>query len=151
MPREAPVTRAIREARGWVVIEANSGATYTVSYAGLTRVSIHFARDFHETMDCRVKPGNDELLARFRQQRQLPRLRFDLGLVGEVGRVDAGEAVVREFRIGGVAAGLAHGAIHAVDRQERERVRADDIAHFLERMRRGQEAAAVGQVDAVII
>src|ERR1700730_8370803 len=53
MPREAPVTRAIREARGRV-IEAVPGATYTVSYARLTRVSIALARDFHETMDCRV-------------------------------------------------------------------------------------------------
>jgi hypothetical protein len=31
-----------------------------MSYAGLTRVSIYFARDFNEGMDCRVKPGNDE-------------------------------------------------------------------------------------------
>ena len=54
-------------------------------------------------------------LARFRQQRQLPGLGFDLGLVGEVGRIGAGEAVIREFRIGGIAAGFAHGAVHAVD------------------------------------
>jgi hypothetical protein len=31
-----------------------------VSYAGLTRVSIYFAKAFHEMMDRRVKPGNDE-------------------------------------------------------------------------------------------
>ena len=30
-----------------------------VSYAGLTRVSIAFARVSRRTMDCRVKPGND--------------------------------------------------------------------------------------------
>ena len=34
--------------------------------------------------------------ARLRQQRQLPRLRLGLGLVGEVGWIDAGEAVIRK-------------------------------------------------------
>jgi hypothetical protein len=34
---------------------------YLSSYAGLTRVSIFFARVFSKRMDCRVKPGNDEL------------------------------------------------------------------------------------------
>src|SRR6202021_2411034 len=29
-------------------------------HTGLTRVSTALAREFHETMDCRVKPGNDE-------------------------------------------------------------------------------------------
>jgi len=54
------------------------------------------------------------LSARFRQQRQLPGLRFDLGLVGEVGRIDAGKAMVREFRIGGVAAGFAQASPEAL-------------------------------------
>src|SRR5262245_21916563 len=80
--------------------------------------------------------------ARFRQQRQLPGLRLDLGLVGKVGRIGAGEAVVGEFRVGGIAAGLAHGAVHAVDRQERQRIRADDLAHLLERVGGGEKAAA---------
>src|SRR6185295_1110554 len=31
------------------------------SYAGLTRVSIKLHESFFETMDCRVKPGNDEV------------------------------------------------------------------------------------------
>jgi hypothetical protein len=34
-------------------------AYFLVSYAGLTRVSIFFAK----RMDCRVKPGNDDLFA----------------------------------------------------------------------------------------
>jgi hypothetical protein len=29
------------------------------SYAGLTRVSIHFEKTLPKKMDCRVKPGND--------------------------------------------------------------------------------------------
>ena len=52
--------------------------------------------------------------------------------------------MIREFRIGGIAAGLAHCAVHAVDRQECQRVRADDFAHFLEAVGRGQQAAAIG-------
>ncbi len=53
----------------------------------------------------RDKPGHDELgterfaSARLRQQRQLPRLRLVLGVIGEVRGIDAGEAMVREFRI----------------------------------------------------
>src|SRR5438034_1762158 len=128
MPREAPVTRAMREARGFDMDD--SGSTNALSYAGLIRVSIYRVSGCQ--MDCRVKPGNDKPSTRFRQQRQLPGLLLDLGLVGEVGRIDAGEAMIREFRIGGIAAGLAHRAVHAVDRQERQRIRADDLAHFLE-------------------
>jgi hypothetical protein len=30
------------------------------SYAGLTRVSILFAKSLSKMMDCRVKPGNDD-------------------------------------------------------------------------------------------
>ena len=37
-------------------------ATYSSSYAGLTRVSITLRRSFLKRMDCRVKPGNDEFL-----------------------------------------------------------------------------------------
>src|SRR5712672_2917806 len=88
---------------------------------------------------------------RFREQGQLPRLRFDLGLVGEVGRIDTRKTMIREFWIGGVAAGLAHRTVHAVDRQEGERIGADDFAHLLEVVGRGQQTAAIRQVDAVII
>jgi len=35
-------------------------ATYTASYAGLTRVSITLRKSLSKWMDCRVKPGNDE-------------------------------------------------------------------------------------------
>src|SRR5437763_12436694 len=96
----------------------NSGPTFTASCAGLTRVSIDFATDFHETMGCRVKPGNDKLSTRFRQQRKLTWLRLDLGLVGQVGRMDTGKATIREVRAGRTAAGRAHRAVHAVARQE---------------------------------
>src|SRR4051794_1564516 len=110
MPREAPVTRAIREARGWGI-----GGTLSSS----RRTPGPIRRDSYEADGVRVKwpPKNEGrwlwvpafagttadlgLLARFRQQRQLPRLRFDLGLVGEVGRIDARKTMVGEFRVGG--------------------------------------------------
>jgi len=57
--------------------------------------------------------------------------------------------VVGEFRARRIAAGVAHRAVHAVNRQEGQRIRADDLAHLVERMGRRQQAAAVGQVDAV--
>ena len=38
----------------------NDAATYTASYAGLTRVSIPLRETLSKRMDCRVKPGNDE-------------------------------------------------------------------------------------------
>jgi len=56
--------------------------------------------------------------------------------------------MIREFRVGGIATGLTHGAVHAVDRQERQRVGPDQLAHFLEVVGGGEQAAAVGQVDA---
>ncbi len=31
-----------------------------MSYAGLTRVSINLRKTLSKTMDCRVKPGNDD-------------------------------------------------------------------------------------------
>src|SRR3954447_18220950 len=120
MPREAPVTRAMREARGFVMND--SGSTYTFVIRGVDPGIINLRVNFSNKMDCRVKPGNDERSARFRKQGQLPRLGLDLGLVGEMRRIGAGKAVIGEFRTGGVAAGLAHRAVHAVDRQKRQRV-----------------------------
>ena len=55
--------------------------------------------------------------------------------------------MIREFRIIGIAARLAHGAVHAVDGQKRQRVRADDVAHFLERVGRRQQPAAIRQIE----
>src|SRR5712671_3890889 len=37
---------------------------------GLTRASIYIARDFSKQMDCRVKPGNDILMAFARNTRR---------------------------------------------------------------------------------
>src|SRR6266568_8745494 len=132
MPREAPVTRAIREARGWGIEGALSSSSrrrpgpirrggYGVKVLVVNSVRKTRASGYGS----RPSPGRQ--LTRFRQQRQLPRLRLDLGLVGEMGRIDAGEAMVGEFRIGGIAAGLAHCAVHAVDRQERQCIRADGL------------------------
>src|SRR5277367_309188 len=119
MPREAPVTRAIREARGW-------GTAVSVMPGLKREARLHARRAGHPRSSRRVlqtwmagtSPAmtkNDEggeASARFRQQRKLARLRLDLGLVGEVGRIDPGKAMIREFRIGRIAARLAHGAVH---------------------------------------
>jgi hypothetical protein len=44
----------------WIGIERD-GATYSASYAGLTRVSIALSKkSLAKRTDCRVKPGNDE-------------------------------------------------------------------------------------------
>jgi hypothetical protein len=40
------------------------------SCPGLTRASIYFARAFSKQMDCRVKPGNDILMAFARNTRR---------------------------------------------------------------------------------
>src|ERR1700730_18405376 len=139
MPREAPVTRAIREARGRG-IESNSLRRRPCESRDPYAVTVMMAEGI-----CREwRPKNEgrwawvpalagtTRSACFRQQRQLPRLRLGLGQVGERGGIVAGKAMVGEFRTRRIAAGLAHGAVHAVDRQERQRIRADDIAHFLE-------------------
>ena len=41
---------------------SKDAATYSASYAGLTRVSITLRKSLTKRMDCRVKPGNDENL-----------------------------------------------------------------------------------------
>src|SRR5689334_8243912 len=115
MPREAPVTSAMREARGLVMISVRPrlcGGFYRRGWPGQARPWRKMTGFFAERA----------LTARFRQQRQLPGLLLDLGLVGEMGRIGAGEAVVGEFWIGGISARLAHRAVHTVDRQERQRV-----------------------------
>src|SRR5882672_2853471 len=125
MPREAPVTRAIREARGLVMsncshrrrpCERRDPYAVTVIIAEGVR-SYWRPKNEGRWLWVPAFAGTTPVAssARFRQQRQLPGLRLDLGLVGEGGRIGAGKAVVREFRIGGIAAGLAHGAVHAVD------------------------------------
>src|SRR5450755_2520697 len=99
MPREAPVTRAMREARGRVmelalsiVVPANAG-THTPCRQWLRKVGIAFASHQRKAGGYGSPRSRGRQLARLRQQRQLPWLRLDLGLVGEVGRIGAGEAV----------------------------------------------------------
>ena len=41
-------------------------AAYSASYAGLTRVSITLRKSLAKRIDCRVKPGNDEIGSRAR-------------------------------------------------------------------------------------
>ena len=71
--------------------------------------------------------------------------------VGERGRVFAGEAMIGELRPHRIAALLAHGAIDALDREEGERIGADELAHAFEIVGRGQELVPLGRVDAVIV
>ncbi len=85
------------------------------------------------------------------QQRQLPRACFLRGLVGERRRIIAGEAMVGELRPHRIAAGKAHGAVDAVDRQEGQRIGADELAHAFEIVGGGEQLVALGRVDAVII
>src|SRR5258708_9597205 len=87
------------------------------------------ARGYGSPLSAGTTPS--ALLARFRQQRQLPRLRLDLGLVGEMRGIGAGKTMVREFRIGGIAARLPHGAVHAVARQGPQPNPRPDFAPFL--------------------
>src|SRR5881227_594228 len=53
-----------RETRGEIAkLCLNKAAQKHSSCPGLTRASISFARAFSKQMDCRVKPGNDILMA----------------------------------------------------------------------------------------
>jgi hypothetical protein len=69
-------------------------------------------------------------------------------MVGERGRIVAGEAVVGELRAQR-SRPQAHRAVDAVDRQEGQRIRADEGAHLFERMGGGEQLVALGRVDAV--
>src|SRR5580692_12931799 len=85
------------------------------------------------------------------QKRQLAR-RGDLGgPVGERGRIVAGEAMVGELRAQRIAPLVAHGAVDALDREEGERIRADELAYAFDVVGGGQELVALGRVDAVIV
>src|SRR5262249_51340368 len=74
---------------------------------------------------------------RFDEQRELAIL--DPRHVVERDRIVAGEAGVAEGRVVGVAAGQAHGAIEPVDRQEGQRIDADELRHAGDVVARGQE------------
>ena len=67
------------------------------------------------------------------------------------GRIVAGEAMVGELRAQRIAPLVAHGAIDALDREEGERIRADERAHAFDVVGGGQELVALGRVDAVIV
>src|SRR5258705_13519286 len=102
MPREAPVTRAMREARGGVIkrlYQQSSPRTRgPIRRDGYDerRRSCLFIFEPRRPVVMGPRVRGDDRSARLRQQRELPRLRFDLGLVGEVGRIDAGKAMVGE-------------------------------------------------------
>src|SRR5262245_21782588 len=130
MPREAPVTRAMRLARGCIMEQFYPASSWRKpgpirrDGCGLGGWLSHLLRTTEACgngswLPCAIAhQARTTNLASFREQRQLPRLRLGLGLVGEVRRIGTGKTVVREFWIGRIAAGLAHGAVHAVDRQE---------------------------------
>ena len=89
--------------------------------------------------------GEDALLAAGYELRvREPRHRLVRGLVGEAGRIVAGEAMVGELRPHRIALLETHGAVDAVHRHEGQGVRADQVAHLLQRMRGGEQAGAVG-------
>src|ERR1700742_1402120 len=55
-------------------------------------------------------------LARFGEQRELPRLALLAGLIGQPGRIFAGEAMVGELRPARIAGVVAHRLVDALDR-----------------------------------
>src|SRR5205823_10358532 len=85
------------------------------------------------------------------KQRQLPRRRIRRAEIGERRRVVAGEAMVRELRTHGVALRITHGAIDAIDGQEREGIGANELAHAFEIVGGCQELVALRSVDAVVV
>src|SRR5512143_575507 len=87
----------------------------------------------------------------FRQQRQLPWACFLRGEIGEGCWIVAGETVVGELRPRWITAFEAHSAIDAIDRQKRERIRADKFAYALEVVSGGEQFVALGGVDAIIV
>src|SRR6516162_7675807 len=89
--------------------------------------------------------------ARLGEQRQLPRRSLPPAPIGQRGRIVAGEAVVGELRAQRVALLVAHSAVDALDRQEGERIRADETAHAFEVVGRRQELVALRRIDAVIV
>src|SRR5688572_15134478 len=106
MPREAPVTRAMRLARG-AVIENNSSGRPLRTRGPIRRDGYDGGRCLCLMASVKRRPvvmgPRDDasmVLDRLRQQRELTRLRLGFALVGEVGRIGACKTVIAEFRIG---------------------------------------------------
>ena len=57
--------------------------------------------------------------------------------------------MVGELRAHRIAAVLAHGAVDALDGEEGERIRTDELPHLLEVMGGGEKLVALGRIDAV--
>src|SRR6185437_7900191 len=92
-----------------------------------------------------ARPGMTEL-DRLGQQRQLARGGVLPALVREQGRIIAGEAMVGELRMLRVTAFFAHRAVDALDREEGQRIRTDELAHAFEIVRRCQQLVALRRV-----
>src|SRR5262249_56186746 len=106
MPREAPVTSAIRSASSLdMACDAEKPA---------------LGRDprADTVFRTRSRATQERRLHGLGQQRQLPRRHVLSGAIRQRRRVFAGEAVVGELRPDRIAALLAHGAIDAADRHE---------------------------------
>src|SRR3954453_8660820 len=134
MPRDAPVTSAMRSARGFIRPHPE-GRCEAPRLEGWPNTMV--LRD----AALRAAPQHEGLQrsTRLGKQRQLPRRVVAPALVGERRRIIAGEAVIGKLRPLRIALLVAHGAIDAIDGQERERIRTDDAAHFFQRMRRGEQ------------
>src|SRR5258707_15318171 len=100
MPREAPVIRAMREARGGVIKRLyqqpsprTRGPIRRDGYDERRRLCL-FIFEPRRPVVTGPRVRGDDRSARLRQQRELPRLRLGLGLGGAVWRMGAGEAMV---------------------------------------------------------
>ena len=71
--------------------------------------------------------------------------------VGKRCRVLAGKTMVGELRTRRIARFFAHGAVDAIDREEGERVRADELPHAFKIVRGGKQLVLLRRVDAVIV
>src|SRR4051794_6643563 len=92
MPREAPVTSAIRSARGGgMAVDLNCARSLFGHSSSLQKN--HVAKDPIAEPSGRVVGST-----RLGEQRQLPRRGVLAGLVGQRRRIVAGEAVVGELR-----------------------------------------------------
>jgi len=57
--------------------------------------------------------------------------------------------MVGELRPDRIAAFLSHGPVDAIDRKKGERIAANIAAHFVERVRRGEQFIAFRRIDPI--